>query len=156
MANQSVAGDSLIARRTLLRAGAALAVAGPALLRDAPAEAQARPQVVIDSQVHAYAANTPERPWHSVPNWPPHVTGDEMVAAMEKLGVDGAIYISPFSMYQYDASYALSVLQKHPGKFALVKPVNPDDPEVADVIADWKKTPGTVGIRIIMTKSGRC
>jgi len=23
---------------------------------------------------------------------------------------------------------------------------------VADVIADWKKTPGTVGIRIIMTK----
>ena len=37
---------------------------------------------VIDSQVHAYEANTPKRPWHSVPNWPPHVTGDEMVAAM--------------------------------------------------------------------------
>src|SRR4029078_11845596 len=39
-----------------------------------------------------------------------------------------------------------------PGGFALVTPVNPDDPAVADVIADWKKTPGTVGIRIIMTK----
>jgi hypothetical protein len=39
----------------------------------------------------AYAANTPERPWHSVPNWPAHVTGDEMVAAMDKVGVDGAI-----------------------------------------------------------------
>ena len=37
-------------------------------------------------------------------------------------------------------------------RFALVKPVNPDDPAVPDVIADWKKTPGTVGIRIIMTK----
>src|SRR5215469_16821788 len=44
--------------------------------------AAARPPVVIDAQVHAYAANTPERPWHSVPNWPAHVTGDEMVAAM--------------------------------------------------------------------------
>jgi hypothetical protein len=22
---------------------------------------------IIDAQVHAYAANTPERPWHSVP-----------------------------------------------------------------------------------------
>jgi hypothetical protein len=36
---------------------------------------------IIDSQVHAYEANTPKRPWHSVPNWPDHVTGDEMVAA---------------------------------------------------------------------------
>src|SRR5207248_423036 len=70
--------------------------------------------------------------------------GDEMVAAMDKVGVDGAIYISPFSMYQYDGSYAVSVQQAHPDKFALVKPVNPDDPAVADVIADWKKTPGTV------------
>ena len=38
---------------------------------------------VIDSQVHAYEANTPTRPWHTVPNWPDHVTGDEMVAAMD-------------------------------------------------------------------------
>src|SRR5256712_3219783 len=34
----------------------------------------------------------------------------------------------------------------------IIKPVDPDDPAVADVIADWKKTPGTVGIRIMMTK----
>src|SRR3982074_2690584 len=110
---------------------------------------------IIDSQVHAYEANTAKRPWHSVPNWPAHVTGDEMVAAMDKVGVAGAIYISPFSMYQYDASYAVEVQKAHPDKFALVKPVNPDDPAVADVIADWKKTPGTVGIRIIMTKESK-
>ena len=46
---------------------------------------------IIDSQVHVYEANTPQRPWHSVPNWPAHVTGDEMVAAMDTVGVDGAI-----------------------------------------------------------------
>ena len=107
---------------------------------------------IIDSQVHAYEANTPKRPWHSVPNWPPHVTGDEMVAAMDKVGVDGAIFISAFSMYQYDASYAVEVAKAHPGRMAIVKPVNPDDPAVADVVADWKKTPGTVGIRIMLTK----
>src|SRR5258707_9453097 len=139
---------------------AALAAAGPALLHGAHAKAQPRPSgaspmTIIDAQVHAYAANTPQRPWHSVPNWPPHVTGDEMVTAMNKVGVDGAIYISPFSMYQYDASYAVEVLKAHPDKFALVKPVNPDDPAVADVITDWKKTPGTVGIRIIMTKESK-
>src|SRR5260370_518494 len=110
------------------------------------------PMTIIDSQVHVYEANTPKRPWHSVPNWPDHVTGDEMVAAMDKVGVDGAIFISAFSMYQYDASYAVEMQRAHPGRFALVKPVNPDDPAVADVIADWKKTPGTVGIRIMLTK----
>src|ERR1700693_5435317 len=157
MVNQPTAENRLIHRRRLLRPGAALAAAGPALLHGAHAKAQPRPSgaspmTIIDAQVHAYAANTPERPWHSVPNWPPHVTGDEMVAAMDKVGVDGAIYISPFSMYRYDASYAVEVQKAHPDKFALVKPVDPEDPAVAAVIADWKKTPGTVGIRIILTK----
>ncbi len=89
---------------------------------------------IIDSQVHVYEANTPKRPWHSVPNWPDHVTGDEMVAAMDAVGVDGAIFISAFSMYRYDASYAVEVQRAHPGRFALVKPVDPDDPAVADVM----------------------
>ena len=105
---------------------------------------------IIDSQVHAYEANTPKRPWHSVPNWPDHVTGDEMVAAMDKVGVDGAIFISAFSLYRYDASYAVAVQRAHPGRMAIVKPVDPDDPAVADVIADWKKTPGAVGVRIFL------
>src|ERR1700728_4459718 len=107
---------------------------------------------IIDSQVHAYEANTAKRPWHTVPNWPPHVTGDEMVAAMDKVGVDGAIFISSFSMYRYDASYAVEVQRAHPGKFGIVKPVDPDDPAVDDVIAEWKRTPGAVGIRIMLTK----
>ena len=107
---------------------------------------------IIDSQVHIYEANTPKRPWATVPNWPAHVTGDEMVAAMDKVGVDGAIFISAFSMYQYDSSYAVEVQRAHPNRFALVKPVDPDDPAVVDIIADWKKTPGTVGIRIKMTE----
>jgi L-fuconolactonase len=110
---------------------------------------------IIDSQVHAYEANTPKRPWHTVPNWPDHVTGDEMVAAMDKVGVDGAIFISAFSMYRYDASYAVEVQRAHPGRFGIVKPVDPDDAAVADVVADWKKSPGTVGIRIMLTKENK-
>ena len=55
-------------------------------------------------------------------------------------------------MYRYDASYAVDVQRVHPGRFALVKPVDPDDPAVADVVADWKQTPGAVGVRIMLTK----
>ena len=107
---------------------------------------------IIDSQVHAYEANTPKRPWQTVPNWPPSATGEETVAAMDRLGIDGAIFISAFSIYGYDASYAVEVQRKHPGRFALVKPVNPGDPAVAEQIAEWKKQPGAVGIRVIVTK----
>ena len=86
---------------------------------------------IIDSQVHVYAANTPERPWDTTPNWPDHVDGDEMVAAMDAVGVDGAIFVNSFSMYRYDSSYALEVHKAHPGRFGLVKPVDPGDPAVA-------------------------
>src|SRR5215813_12747176 len=110
---------------------------------------------VIDSQVHAYEANTSKRPWASVPNWPPHVTGDEMVAAMDKVGVDGAIFISAFSLYKYDASYAVEVQRAHPNRLAIVKPLDPDDPATDDVVAAWKTTPGAVGIRIFWTEAGR-
>ncbi len=107
---------------------------------------------VIDSQVHAYEANTANRPWHSVPNWPDHATGDEMVAAMDAVGVDGAILVSAFSLYQWDDSYARIVQQAHPGKFGLVKPFDSTDPNTADVMAEWKSVPGTVGVRIMLDR----
>src|ERR1043165_8153826 len=107
---------------------------------------------IIDCQVHAYEANTPKRPWASVPNWPAHVTGDEMVAAMDRVGVDGAIFTSASSMYRYDASYAVEVQRAHASRLAIVKPVDPDNPGVDDVVAEWKKTDGAVGIRIMLTK----
>ena len=46
----------------------------------------------------------------------------------------------------------MEVQRAHPGRFAIVKPVNPDDPAVEEVIAEWKQTPGAVGIRIMLTK----
>jgi L-fuconolactonase len=106
----------------------------------------------IDAQVHAYERDHPGRPWAAVLHGPPEVTGADMVAAMDAVGVDGALLISPFTMYRYDASYAVDVRNRYPGRFALIKPVDPSDPAVAETIADWKATPGTVGIRIMMTR----
>jgi len=105
---------------------------------------------VIDSQVHAYERNHPGRPWAGTLQGPAEVTGDQMVAAMDAVGVDGAVLVSPFSMYAYDPSYALEVYAKHPTKFRLVRPVDPNDPAVADTIADWAARDGTVGVRIMM------
>jgi predicted TIM-barrel fold metal-dependent hydrolase len=73
-----------------------------------------------------------------------------MVAAMDAVGIDGAILVSPFSMYRYDASYAKEVYAAHPNRFGLVKPVDPTDPAVTETIADWAATKGTVGIRVFL------
>jgi len=81
---------------------------------------------------------------------PPEVTGDDMVAAMDAIGVDGALLVSPFTMYRYDASYAIAVHAAYPGRFALIKPVDPNDPAVGETIADWAATKGAVAIRIMM------
>jgi hypothetical protein len=75
--------------------------------------------LTIDAQVHAYERNHPGRPWIGTVYGPTEVTGDQMVAAMDAVGVDGAILVSPFSMYRYDAGYALEVFAAHPNRFRL-------------------------------------
>ena len=104
----------------------------------------------IDSQVHAYERNRPERPWNAFLEGPDEVTGDDMVAAMGAVGVNGALLISPFRLYGYDASYALEVYAKHPGRFGLIKPFDSQSEAVADQIAEWAGTPGVVGARVML------
>jgi predicted TIM-barrel fold metal-dependent hydrolase len=105
---------------------------------------------IIDAQVHAYERDHPGRPWAAVLHGPSEVTGDDMVAAMDAVGVDGAILVSAFTMYRYDASYAISVHAAHPDRFRLIKPVDPSDPAVAETVADWAATNGAVAVRIMM------
>jgi L-fuconolactonase len=109
---------------------------------------------IIDAQLHAYERDRPERPWHAVLTGPPEVTGDQTVATLDATGVDGAILVSAFTMYRYDASYALDVYKRHPGRFALIKPVDPDNPAVGEVIAEWKRTPGAVAVRMLLVRAG--
>ncbi len=108
----------------------------------------------IDSQVHVYERDHAGRPWQGKLAGPPEVTGEQMVAELDAAGVDGAILVSAYAMYRYDPSYALEVCKQHPGRFAVVTPVNPADSAIADVIAAWKRTPGGVGIRMLLVRSG--
>ena len=107
----------------------------------------------IDSQVHSYERNSSARPWVGFLQGPDEVTGDNMVEAMDAVGVDGALLVSPFSLYGYDASYALEVYATHPSRFGLIKPFNPQSESVADEIATWAETPGVVGARLMLGSS---
>jgi len=105
---------------------------------------------IIDVQVHPYERNSPARPWAGSAHGLESASGDEMVAAMDSVGVDKAIMVSSFNVYRYDPSYALSVYAAYPDRFRVVTPVDASDPAIDDVVARWKATHGAVGIRIIL------
>ncbi len=115
-------------------------------------DVSSNPVPIIDSQVHAYERDRPERPWAGTLAGPSEVTGDDMVAAMDDVGVDGALLVSPYSMYRYDAGYALEVQAAHPGRFGLIKPFDPRADDVAEQVADWGAKPGVVGARIMLDR----
>jgi L-fuconolactonase len=106
--------------------------------------------LTIDSQVHPYERNHPDRPWSMALPGPPEVTGDDMIAAMDEAGVDAALLVSAFAFYRYDGSYALSCYADHPDRFRVIKPFDPGDPAIAEQIADWAALDGTVGIRLML------
>ena len=52
---------------------------------------------IIDVQVHPYERNTPVRPWAGSAHGLESASGEEMVAAMDSVGVDKAIMVSSFN-----------------------------------------------------------
>ncbi len=107
--------------------------------------------LTIDSQVHAYERDRPERPWSGHLEGPDEVTGDDMAAAMDAVGVDGALLVSPYSMYRYDASYALEVYDRHPGRFGVIRPFDPESDSIEEEMEEWTATRGVVGARIMLS-----
>ena len=103
----------------------------------------------IDAQVHAYERNHPDRPWAGTLAGPPEVTGDDMVDAMDEVGVDGALLVSPWTMYRYDASYVCEVYDRHPGRFGLIRPFDHGAADLEAQLEAWAATPGAVGARIV-------
>ena len=105
---------------------------------------------VIDVQVHAYERNHPGRPWAGQLHGPSSANGAEMVAAMDAAGVDAAIIVSTFNLYRHDPSYALEVHATYPGRFRVVTPIDVTDPAIDETVANWAKTKGAAGVRIML------
>ena len=105
---------------------------------------------VIDVQVHAYEHNHPGRPWVQHMHGPDSANGEEMVAAMDAVGVDGAIIVSTFNLYRFDPSFALSVHAKYPDRFRVVTPLDITNPDIDNFVGQWAKTKGAVGVRLML------
>jgi L-fuconolactonase len=84
---------------------------------------------------------------------PQSASGEEMVAAMDAVGVDGAIIVSTFNLYRYDPSYALEVYAKYPERFRVVKPIDPANPAVDEVARWWPRQAARLSISVSSTTS---
>ena len=102
-----------------------------------------------NAQVHAYAANTPERPWHNVrKTWPAHSTrrrdgGCDGKGRRRRRDLHLAVLEVPVRRYPRGLGATCPVQQVRSGQAG----------STPDVIADWKKTPVTGGVRIILDES---
>jgi L-fuconolactonase len=77
------------------------------------------------------------------------VNGEQMVAAMDAVGVDAAVLVSPWGVYGPDTSFVEGVYRKYPSRFRLVAPISPAGADVRKRITDWAATPGAAGVRLL-------
>jgi predicted TIM-barrel fold metal-dependent hydrolase len=106
--------------------------------------------LVVDSQVHLWGANTPERPWpkgrdHEAQK-PYPVTRDMLLFEMELAKVDRIVLVPP--SWEGDRNdLALEAARLHPDRFAVMGRLNVADPASRTLVPDWKKQPGMLGMR---------
>lgn len=106
---------------------------------------------IIDAQVHVYEAETAERPWvtHLLPG-PPEVTADQMVVAMDAVGIDAAVLVSPGTIYGFDASVAFAAARAHPTRYRTVVPVDVKRRDAAERVRELREEPSLVGVRMML------
>jgi predicted TIM-barrel fold metal-dependent hydrolase len=135
---------------TTLGAGVALAAQGahPAAAQ-APQPQSARRRLIVDSQIHLWKANTPDRPWvpGAQPQLPEPFTIERLVPMMDQAGVDRVVIVPP-TLEGTRLDYAQEAVRRYPGRFAIMGRINLDDPQTAIRFPRWKEQLGVVGIRL--------
>jgi len=110
--------------------------------------------LIVDSQVHIWAANTPERPWAegAKPHRPQPFGKNELLQEMQAAGVDRVVIVPP-SLDRTRNDLALDAAQLHPGQFAVMGKINPALPESRGALASWRDQPGMLGLRFNFKKN---
>ncbi len=104
--------------------------------------------LIVDSQVHMWGANTPERPWpnRGAAHRPVPITQDSLSQDMAAAGVDRTIIVPP--MWEGDRNdLALEAARLHPDRFAIMGRLDPGAPESRGKLATWRAQPGMLGLR---------
>ncbi len=104
--------------------------------------------LVIDSQVHIWLPEAPDRPWPKgrEPHLPEPLSDRKLLAMMAEAGVDRAVLVPP-SFEGDRIDYCLAAARQHPDRFAVMGRFPIEKPEHRDRIPGWKRQPGMLGMR---------
>ena len=112
--------------------------------------------LIVDSQVHIWGANTPERPWPArqavKPQRDTPWTKDELLGEMNAAGVNRVVIVPP-SWEGERNDLAIAAAQAHPDRFAIMGRINPELPESRGRMAAWRRQPGMLGVRFVFHRS---
>jgi predicted TIM-barrel fold metal-dependent hydrolase len=103
---------------------------------------------IVDSQIHVWGANTPERPWpaRAEAQKPYPVTAEMVLTEMDANGVDRVIIVPP--SWEGDRNdLGLAAARARPDRFAVVGRLDVEAPGGREQIAGWMKQPGMLGLR---------
>lgn len=106
---------------------------------------------IVDSQVHIWGADAPERPWrtaaHAQRDTP--VSAEEVLGWMDEGGIDAAIIVPP--SWEGDRNdLAMEAVQRYPGRFAVMGRIDPQAHDLRGRLPSWKRQPGMLGIRLAL------
>lgn len=105
---------------------------------------------IVDSQVHLWHAESPQRPWPAGraqdAQKPYPIDKETMLFQMDLAGVRRAVIVPP--SWEGDRNdVGLEAAQSYPDRFAVMGRLDPTDPASPDKVGAWKAQPGMLGMR---------
>ncbi|MBX9757313.1 MAG: amidohydrolase [Beijerinckiaceae bacterium] len=132
----------------------ALGVAAGALPQSSQAQPAQGKRLIVDSQIHIWKADTPERPWvkGAVAQLPEPMTIERLVPIMDDSGVDKVVVVPP-SLEGTRFDYGQEAARRHPGRFATMGRVNLNDPAEKERVPRMLDAPHLMGARFYFQPS---
>src|SRR5207237_5628384 len=105
--------------------------------------------LIVDAQVHVWAANTPQRPWpqrETKPHRPQPLGHADLLREMDGAGVRRVVIVPP--SWEGDRNdLALEAARLHPDRCAVMGRLPLQNPESRALIEHWRRQPGMLGAR---------
>ena len=105
---------------------------------------------IVDSQVHIWGADTPNRPWPpgraAEAQKPDPIDREALLFQMDLAGVRRMVLVPP-SWEGERNDLALDAAQTYPDRFAVMGRLSLQDPAGPEKLATWRKQPGMLGLR---------
>jgi L-fuconolactonase len=104
--------------------------------------------LIVDSQVHIWAASTPARPWPArhAAHRPQPFGAEDLLQEMNAAGVAAVIIVPPG--WEGDRNdLGLEAARLHPTRFAVMGRLDPTLAESRSMVSRWRKQPGMLGLR---------